>query len=215
MESEDPADFERRFVHRFYEENAQEFSATRRKHWEMVRRFLDEFNFPQAAVLDAGCGNGRGFLCPNVVGLDYSSNLLDEARKMGGLGLVRGDVTDLPFADESFDLVLSIAVIHHLSTHERRAQALQEMERVLKTGGKLLLYVWGDAAHTRRKFSRIGDESSGDYFATWNLRDEIKRYYHLYDMEELLCFCRDLGLKIVRYGYEEQSLFVVLEKECR
>ena len=210
---DNPGEFERRFVHKFYEENSAEFSATRRKHWEMVKRFLDENHVPGAAVLDAGCGNGRSFLVPGVVGVDYCSNLLREAGTAGGSGLVRGDVLDLPFADSSFDLVLSIAVVHHLSTHERRTRAMEEMKRVLRSGGRMLVYVWGNSARGKRKFSRAPGETEDDCFATWNLRSDARRYYHLYGAEELLRLCSESGLKVVHHGSEEESLSVVLEKQ--
>lgn len=61
----------------------------------------------------------------------------------------------LPFRSDSFDVVISIAVIHHFSTREHRLQALNgkklhcfllltdlELVRILKPGGKLLVYVW-------------------------------------------------------------------------
>lgn len=210
---DDPREFEKRFVHRFYEENSQEFSATRRRHWEMTRRFLDDNYTPGVAVLDAGCGNGRSFLVPGTVGVDYCFNLLRDAKAAGGCGLVRGDVLDLPFGDCSFDLVLSVAVVHHLSTHERRRKAMEEMKRVLKNRGRMLVCVWGRAAGRKRKFSRALGETEDDYFATWNLRSDAKRYYHLYDAEELLRLCSESGLEVLAYGSEEESLFVVLEKQ--
>lgn len=48
----------------------------------------------------------------------------------------------LPFRDESFDAVLSIAVVHHFATTDRRVQALRELARVLRIGGKLIISVW-------------------------------------------------------------------------
>lgn len=41
----------------------------------------------------------------------------------------------LPYKDDSFDAVLSIAVIHHIATTERRVRALRELARVLRVGG--------------------------------------------------------------------------------
>lgn len=41
-----------------------------------------------------------------------------------------------------FDAVVSIGVIHHLSTEKRRIRALQELERILRPGGKIMIYVW-------------------------------------------------------------------------
>jgi SAM-dependent methyltransferase len=41
-----------------------------------------------------------------------------------------------------FDSVISIAVIHHFSTKTLRIEAIKEMHRILKVGGKVLIYVW-------------------------------------------------------------------------
>lgn len=52
------------------------------------------------------------------------------------------DNLSLPFRDESFDAVLSIAVVHHFATTERRVGALRELARVLRIGGRLVISVW-------------------------------------------------------------------------
>lgn len=48
----------------------------------------------------------------------------------------------LPYRDDSFDAVLSVAVVHHFATTERRVNALRELARVLRIGGRLLISVW-------------------------------------------------------------------------
>jgi SAM-dependent methyltransferase len=52
------------------------------------------------------------------------------------------DNLSLPFRDESFDAVLSVAVVHHFATTERRVGALRELARVLRIGGRLIITVW-------------------------------------------------------------------------
>ncbi len=52
------------------------------------------------------------------------------------------DCLHLPYKTGLFDAVICIAVIHHLSTEERRLAALREMLRVLTNGGHVLVYVW-------------------------------------------------------------------------
>jgi tRNA (uracil-5-)-methyltransferase TRM9 len=203
-------DLEKKHVHEFYETHAADFSATRRKHWPKTEEFLNRYNSEGYVVLDSGCGNGRSFIRPNVVGLDYSHGLLLEARKRRSMGLVRGDVGSLPFPDSTFDIVLSIAVVHHLDSHGRRTGAMEEMKRVLKPGGKVLLCVWSKDACAKKKLSRIGSE--GDYLATWRCDDRAKRYYHLFRSDELLKLCGDTGFEVIEHGMEDQSIFVVLEK---
>lgn len=48
----------------------------------------------------------------------------------------------LPFRDESLDAVLSVAVIHHVATVERRVRALREIARALRVGGRVIISVW-------------------------------------------------------------------------
>ena len=62
-----------------------------------------------------------------------------------------------------FDSVISIAVIHHFSTDQLRIQAIEELKRVTKVGGRILIYVWAFEQH--RKFA------SQDVFVPWHLND--------------------------------------------
>ena len=48
----------------------------------------------------------------------------------------------LPYKDETFDAVLSIAVIHHIATTERRVRAIRELARILRVGGRIIISVW-------------------------------------------------------------------------
>ena len=52
------------------------------------------------------------------------------------------DNLSLPFRDDSIDAVLSVAVIHHIAPAERRARALQELARVIRVGGRVMISVW-------------------------------------------------------------------------
>jgi SAM-dependent methyltransferase len=107
----------------------------------MYQRFEDALRerVPAGAtVLDAGCGSGRIFRYElqsgcRVVGLDIGAALRDNPNVGDG---VRGDVQRLPFADATFDAVLASHVMEHLS---RPDEALTEMARVLRPGGRLLL----------------------------------------------------------------------------
>jgi SAM-dependent methyltransferase len=90
------------------------------------------------AVLDAGCGEGRlsrrlaaaGY---RVTSVDASPTLVRRAREADPRGEYRtADVTDLPFADASFDAVISFMVLQDVADYER---AVGEAARVLRTGG--------------------------------------------------------------------------------
>jgi ubiquinone/menaquinone biosynthesis C-methylase UbiE len=104
-------------------------------------------------VLDAGCGNGR-HLCESfrtsgveVVGVDLNREDLSKAGEM--LSLMAGeekrrwivaqaDVTGLPFADGSFDVVICSEVLEHI---EDNRAAVAELVRVLMPGGNLVVTV--------------------------------------------------------------------------
>jgi ubiquinone/menaquinone biosynthesis C-methylase UbiE len=65
--------------------------------------------------------------------------------------------------DNTFDAVISIAVIHHFSNELKRMQAIREMHRILKLGGKLLIYVWA--------FEQDGKKyETQDVFVPWHLQ---------------------------------------------
>ena len=94
-------------------------------------------------VLDVGCGPGtitldlaRRIGPGTVVGIDRSSDVLEEARRAGArVSNVRfesGDVYDLAYPDDSFDVVHAHQLLQHLSDP---VGALREMLRVCKPGG--------------------------------------------------------------------------------
>jgi SAM-dependent methyltransferase len=93
-------------------------------------------------ILDAGCGTGG--LLANVraeawkVGIEISTEGIRLARSRG-FALVRGSVSALPFADSSFDAVVSIDVLCHSGVEE--GQAVEEAARVLRPGGLFLAQV--------------------------------------------------------------------------
>lgn len=75
------------------------------------------------------------------MGCDRSSKLTDICRKRN-FEVLQCDCLYLPYKDDSFDAAISIAVIHHLSTWERRRRAISEIVRILRPTGKCLIYVW-------------------------------------------------------------------------
>lgn len=52
------------------------------------------------------------------------------------------DNLHIPFRDSIFDAVVSVGVIHHFCSHDRRVAAVRELSRILRPGGRLMLYVW-------------------------------------------------------------------------
>ena len=61
------------------------------------------------------------------------------------------DITDLPFADDSVDVIVSSLVVHNIPSPEARAKAVSEAARVLRPGGRLVLAdIWATGHHVRQ-----------------------------------------------------------------
>ncbi|KAK3737010.1 hypothetical protein QZH41_018392 [Actinostola sp. cb2023] len=130
-------------VHDVYEKIAEHFSDTRHSPWPKIAKFLRDL--PNGSlVADIGCGNGK-YLGINEdifkTGSDRSFNLAAIAKERGHSVIVC-DVLDLPYRSEAFDVCICIAVLHHLSTTERRLEGLRELVRIVRPGGLVLVYVW-------------------------------------------------------------------------
>jgi ubiquinone/menaquinone biosynthesis C-methylase UbiE len=113
---------------------------------------------PRARVLDVGTGPGYLALAASrmvgtdgaAVGIDASPEMIDRAksraaRKGSSAEYLVATAEALPFDDETFDVVVSRLVIHHL-TGDLKTAALAEMARVLKPGGRILLVDMASAA---------------------------------------------------------------------
>ncbi len=98
-------------------------------------------------VLDAGCGGGRyaamaGLHGARLIGVDLSTAVEKAAAVCGRLPnvlIVQADLLDLPLAEQAFDLVYSIGVLHH--TPDPR-QAFHQIARCVKPGGRLAVWLY-------------------------------------------------------------------------
>lgn len=154
-------------------ENAEAYFARHAAEWDTLRRLHGADEPVEAALLaalqhddlgdllDVGTGTGRiaELLAPrsrHVTALDRSPEMLRIARARlqalpaGGLDLVRGDFTALPFADASFDTVLFHQVLHYA---QDPGAVLAEAARVLRDGGRIA--VVDLAAHDREELREV------------------------------------------------------------
>jgi ubiquinone/menaquinone biosynthesis C-methylase UbiE len=116
-----------------------QYYAGRRFHDAMYRDVIARHLRPGHRLLDAGCGRYMKFCkdfsgTASVVGIDLESVLeTDNTRNPFG---VCGDVSRLPFPNNTFDLVISRSVVEHL---ENPDLTFREMSRVLRPGGKVII----------------------------------------------------------------------------
>jgi FkbM family methyltransferase len=119
---------------------------------------------PGESILDVGCGTGTLAIVAKqrvgptgrVVGIDPSPEMIARACKKArkaaaGVIFEKAAGEQLPFPDATFDAVLCITVLHHLSQEARR-RCVFEIRRVLKEGGRLLAVDFGGAASARHSW---------------------------------------------------------------
>lgn len=147
----------RRTAHRFgllWAKGEQE-PTPERYHYRLLREKLPAHEL-SGVVLDAGCGEGIDTAhfaadgASRVIGVELSSEgAAQAARRTAGYRtatIVQGDLEHLPLRDGACALVYSYGVLHHLPHPE---QGFQELARVLRPGGRLVVYVYEDfSTHT-------------------------------------------------------------------
>ena len=216
--SDKPTEIEKKHVYEVYDKISEHFSHTRYKPWPLVTEFLNSLP-DNSFLLDVGCGNGK-YLSINekliTFGTDRSGNLLSIAKEKNiKAQCFIADSLKLPIKSESFDAAISIAVIHHFSNELLRIQALKEILRVIKKGGKVLIYVWA----MEQKEKKFVEQ---DNFVPWHLQKKFEneakvetlpdspkisedtninckvyqRYYHVFYKGELEDLINKAGLKV-------------------
>ena len=205
-----------KYVSDVYNNIAGEFKNSRHYSWNWVTEFFNKYvesdiesdsesDNKVVKVLDIGCGGGRNIKTYQtnkikITGLDSSSEFIKLCRN-DGLDVVLSDMTQIPFSDNYFDNLIVIASFHHLTNSEDRNKALQEMTRVLKNGGTMMVSVWSKTQPTKTK--RTFD-NWGDTLVPWkNLKGEVfNRYYYIFKIEEIEKLFLDNGFKIISHTWE-------------
>jgi SAM-dependent methyltransferase len=101
---------------------------------------------PRGKGLDVGCGTGvlaarlaaAGY---EMTGVDPSGGMLDVLRRDAPqVTAIEASGTDLPFEDDTFDMVLTVAALHHIAEPADVRRTLGEMVRVLRPGGRVVVW---------------------------------------------------------------------------
>ncbi|KAF2069157.1 hypothetical protein CYY_009526 [Polysphondylium violaceum] len=143
---------ELKHVHQIYDKIALHFDSTRYKAWPIVENFLNKQTVGSMGV-DVGCGNGKYLGINNdiyTIGSDICNNFTLICNDKHHEALV-ADGLLLPYKSDLFEYAISIAVIHHFATFQRRVDAIKEMLRVLKPGGVILVTSWATTQEWKGK----------------------------------------------------------------
>ncbi len=121
-------------------------SESYRVWFEEEAKYLAAHVARSAVVLDVGSGDGRTIndLLPvtkNITGIDHDTAAIERAKErfkdFPSVHVETADATKIPFEDGRFDFVTCMGVLMNLGKH--RTEALREMKRVVKDGGKIIL----------------------------------------------------------------------------
>lgn len=168
------------YVYKTYSIIAHDFDRTRWKPWSSVLSFISSIPSDKFLV-DVGCGNCKNLLLKpfNSLGIDIIPEFVDIGISKG-LNCILGSILDIPLENNYSDFTISTAVIHHLSTFENRIKAIQELIRITKPKGKIMIHIWAYEQPLKSPFKF----TKGDNFIPWkNIKGEISamRYYYISD----------------------------------
>jgi len=220
-------------VKQIYNQIANHFDSTRHYKWQWITDFI--LSMPtNSTIYDIGCGNGRNMLYPNYnfIGIDNSESFVNICLDKG-LNVLHGEMDNLPFENNSCDAIINIAAFHHLASIDRRLKSLNEMNRVLKLGGKILLSVWSkdQPAKTKRVFENYGvnlvpwkkpihtqnnhKKNKQNKLNKLNKEQEdVKmRFYYIFRIKELIDLFNKAGLTILEHKWDCGNEVFILQKE--
>jgi len=151
--------------------------SSRRGKFVVWRQILDDLKMRgDEQILDVGCGRGAVLLMAasrlttgHATGIDLwrrqdqSGNAMEATRKnadaegvAGRISLETADMTALPFAPGSFDLIVSSLAIHNVPGQEKRDRAIEEIIRVLRPGGRVAIADLRHIARYRERLEALG-----------------------------------------------------------
>jgi tRNA (uracil-5-)-methyltransferase TRM9 len=198
----------------FYQTFASSFSSTRYAVQPGVRQAVERYihSGEPISLLDLGCGNGSfahylnklGFT-GNYTGLDFSSGLLDHCQMpsvSSGLAtaFLSSDITqggwETAFPGQTFDIITSLAVMHHIPSLALRCQIYRSIRLLLAPGGTFIHSNWLFMNSPKLKERVLpwetvnlttADVEPGDYLLDWRAEEGQTgyRYVHLFDEHQL------------------------------
>ena len=191
----------------------------------VIRSAIQALQLPSGSLgLDVGCGIGSHTLLlakavgpsGHIIGLDFSPDLLahakDNARKCGlseRVSFQQGDVSKLPFEDETFDWVWSVDCVGFITGEP--LLLVKELARVVKPSGSVAILVWSSQQLLPGYpllEARLNATSSGIAPFTKGMRPELH-------FLRALSWFRKLGLKEPRAKVFAESFYAPLSREIR
>ncbi len=157
----------------------KEYYDIERQHWWFLARekilssyiqkllLNGDLNKQNLKILNVGCGTGRSseYLSDfgTVTSIEYDKFCCDFTSEKTGLEIINGSVTELPFKNESFDLVCAFDVIEHVEDDQL---AVFEMKRVVKKNGIIFITIPA-------------------FMSLWSHHDLVNHHFRRYKLKEV------------------------------
>ncbi|HEX8494144.1 MAG TPA: methyltransferase domain-containing protein [Pyrinomonadaceae bacterium] len=165
------------------------FAGRRRIITAFVEEICRKLGQDELRILDVGCGTGANLELlgkyGKAEGVDVSLAALDFCRARGLTNVRQGEAEKLPYEDGSFDLVTALDVVEHLDDD---VAGLREMRRVLRPGGRALLFVPA-------------------FMFLWGVQDDVSHHRRRYTLPGLRRILREAGYEVERATYANISFF--------
>jgi SAM-dependent methyltransferase len=157
---------------------------------DFVEKICRQVTDRRPRILDVGCGTGANLLMlsqyGDAEGVDVSEDALAFCRERGLAKVKLGAAEELPYEDGTFDLVTALDVVEHIDDD---LAGLREMRRVLRPGGRVLLFV-------------------PTFMFLWGLQDDVSNHRRRYRLPELQRLLEQAGFEVERTTYANITFFL-------
>jgi SAM-dependent methyltransferase len=154
-------------------------------------------------LLEIGCGSGSDLeffskqkSIDSIVAIDLGLNIIDLAQKYQNredISVQQGNALSLKFKEETFDTIYSFGVFHHTADP---IKCIQEAHRVLKRGGKMLLYLY--SSHENNAIKRTGVVIESLIMKAFSRMSYALQSFFCYLMSPVCWLCFTLPSKVMK-----------------
>ena len=176
----------------FWQDKETNKEFQERKPSSYITNVIDEIGVKNKMCIDIGCGGGRysKYLIKNkanALAVDKYSEMIGDTHDKK-INFINATMTNIPVLNESYDLALSIGVIHNAQSIEELHQAFEEIHRILVKGGKAIVSIF-----TNDYISDDLEECDNGVYKVLN-RDPMV----LLSKQEIDNYVKQIGFKIVK-----------------
>jgi len=241
----------------YYDNIALDYDLKRRKPWKALESFvsyLKEKGYSFNGInVDLGCANGRHFKLfksstNKIIGIDNSIDFLRIAclnlrdstqhgkKESNNIQTILGDVRNLPLRPDVIQNMFSIATIHHIQSKSTRKKVIEQMFKLTKENGLILLTVWRRWQKKykkefffekikrlfnplyKKKQKQLGLDEFGDKIIPWTVSSTNithERYYHFFskcEIKGLMNKSKISELEIMGGSTDKDNFFILAQR---